>query len=228
MFQRPLTLILLQKYRDTNGSDTNWRCIYYFLPERVGHPFLKSIAIEMGGVSRYFLKSIGVRGRLDSPEERLNCFWWMASLWFSFRKFRLSWVPLSLRVPNGVFQTLCFSDSSSRLATKVNPFRRTKNARKQRCFQAFWCLLSLRILATLWLHHSSDILFPYRSPFPRPHPDPTQHPERDPNRTRNRPESRNGPKSSSLGRDGGGVCRDGGGWIVREKENHYTTLKNTV
>ena len=28
----------------------------------------KSIAIEMGGVSRYFFKSIGVRGRFDSPE----------------------------------------------------------------------------------------------------------------------------------------------------------------
>ena len=30
----------------------------------------KSIVIEMGGVSRYFSKSIGVRGRFDSPEKR--------------------------------------------------------------------------------------------------------------------------------------------------------------
>ena len=29
----------------------------------------------------------------------------------------------------------------------------------------------------------SDILFPYRSPFPQPHPDPAQQPETDPKRT---------------------------------------------
>ena len=32
--------------------------------------FYKSIAIEMGGVSRCFSQNIGVRGRFDSPETR--------------------------------------------------------------------------------------------------------------------------------------------------------------
>ena len=34
------------------------------------------------------------------------------------------------------------------------PLQKDKNARKQQCFQAFWCLPPLRILATLWTHHS--------------------------------------------------------------------------
>ena len=60
MFQRPLTLILLQKYRVQWESyrDTNWWCIYYFLPSGV-HTFAKSMAIQMGGVSRYFSKVSG-------------------------------------------------------------------------------------------------------------------------------------------------------------------------
>ena len=33
---------------------------------------LQKYAIEMGGVSRYFFTCIGVRGRFDSPELRLN------------------------------------------------------------------------------------------------------------------------------------------------------------
>ena len=71
MFQRPLTLILLQRYRDTNG---------------------RRIVIQIGGVYTTFcqekdillqkyrdrnglciailFKSIGVRGRFDSPDER--------------------------------------------------------------------------------------------------------------------------------------------------------------
>ena len=53
------------------------------------------------------------------------------------------------RFPNGVF-----SDSSLRLATEVNPFRGTKNAREHQCFQAFWCVLPFQILATLGTQHS--------------------------------------------------------------------------
>ena len=37
----------------------------------------KSIAIKMGGVSRYFLKCIGVRGRFDSRE--VSFYFWS---WF--------------------------------------------------------------------------------------------------------------------------------------------------
>ena len=53
-----------------------------------------------------------------------------------------------------MFSERCFADSSLRLATEVNPFRSTKNARKQQCFQTFWCFPPLRILATLFTHHS--------------------------------------------------------------------------
>ena len=76
-------------------------------------------------------------------------------------------------------------------------------------------------------------LFPYRSPSPRPHPDPTQRtrngPETDPKRTRNGPETDpNGPETDRNGPEmdrnqaiwAGGVCRDGGGGAVREKEDH--------
>ena len=44
VFERPLTLILLQKHRDTNGRRVVMRigvCIYYFLP-REGHLFAKA------------------------------------------------------------------------------------------------------------------------------------------------------------------------------------------
>ena len=44
MFQRPLTLILLQEHRDANGSG-----LHYFLP-RGRHNFVKVVAIEMGDV----------------------------------------------------------------------------------------------------------------------------------------------------------------------------------
>ena len=64
---------------------------------------------------------------------------------------------------------------------------------------------------------------------PRPHPTPRNGPEMEPNEAkrtetdRNRAKrSRNGPKSSFLGWDGQGVCWEGGGgWVFqREKENH--------
>ena len=59
----------------------------------------------------------------------------------------------SLRVPNGVFQTV-FLDSSPRHATEGKRFRGTNNAQKHQRFWAFWCLLPLRILTALWTHHS--------------------------------------------------------------------------
>ena len=61
MFQRPLTPILLQKHRDTNGRRivTQIGVVYTALCQRQGAYFCKSIAIEMGGVSRYFSKIWG-------------------------------------------------------------------------------------------------------------------------------------------------------------------------
>ena len=58
--QRPLTLIVLQKYRDTNGSRIVIQLVVYILhsAKRKAY-FCKSIAIEMGGVSRYFSKVSG-------------------------------------------------------------------------------------------------------------------------------------------------------------------------
>ena len=54
VFQRPLTLILLKKYRDNKWvayRDTNWWCMVYVLLSAKGRAFFcKSIAIEMGGV----------------------------------------------------------------------------------------------------------------------------------------------------------------------------------
>ena len=61
-----------------------------------------------------------------------------------------SWRSSSKRVPKG--SKRCFSDSSPRLTTEVNPtydtFPRDKECPKTPLFfQAFWCLLPLRILA---------------------------------------------------------------------------------
>ena len=44
--------------------------MYILLSAKRRAYFCKSIAIEMGGVLRYFSESIGVRGRCDSPEVR--------------------------------------------------------------------------------------------------------------------------------------------------------------
>ena len=67
--QRPLTLILSQKYRDTNGRRIVIQIggVYTTSCHREGI-HLQKYAIEMGGVSRYFFACIGVRGRFDSPE----------------------------------------------------------------------------------------------------------------------------------------------------------------
>ena len=70
VFQRPLTLILSQKYRDTNGSRiviqiARWY-IYYFLPGG-GHTFAE-VCHRNGRCIAILFKSIEVRGRFDSPE----------------------------------------------------------------------------------------------------------------------------------------------------------------
>ena len=59
-----------------------------------------------------------------------------------------------------------------------------------------------------------------------PLPDPTLTPPNTPKRTRTEPKQTETAKSSSLGCDGRGFCRvGGGGGVVREKENHYTSGK---
>ena len=75
--QRPLTLILLQKYRDTNG---------------------RRIVIQVGGVYTTFcqeedilFKSIGVRGRFDSPDrmhtvEKILVYWVAVLVFFTESK----------------------------------------------------------------------------------------------------------------------------------------------
>ena len=64
----PNTSAKVSRYKWEAYRDTNWWCIYYFLP-RGRHTFGKSMAIEMGGVSRYFSKVLG--SGVDST--RLNC-----------------------------------------------------------------------------------------------------------------------------------------------------------
>ena len=56
VFERPLTLILLQKHRDTHGSRIVIQIggVYILLSANKKAYFCKSLAIEMGGVSRYF------------------------------------------------------------------------------------------------------------------------------------------------------------------------------
>ena len=60
VFQRPLTLILPQKYRDTNGSRIVIQIggVYTTFCQEEGI-LLQKYAIEMGGVSRYFSKVSG-------------------------------------------------------------------------------------------------------------------------------------------------------------------------
>ena len=57
---RSLTPILLQKYRDTNGRCMLYKWVVYIrLSSKKRAYFCKSIAIEMGSVSRYFTKIWG-------------------------------------------------------------------------------------------------------------------------------------------------------------------------
>ena len=54
-FQRPLTLMLLQEFRDRNGSRIVIQIgVYTTFCQEADIVLRKSIAIEMGGVSRYF------------------------------------------------------------------------------------------------------------------------------------------------------------------------------
>ena len=50
--------------------------------------------------------------------------------------------------PNGVFQIPHLG------LRQRKPLRGTKHAWKPQSFKAFWCLLPLRILTNLWMHHS--------------------------------------------------------------------------
>ena len=72
MFQRPLTLILLKKYRDTNGRCIVNKLVAYTLLSANGRAYFcsKSIAIEMGGVPRYFsnISGSGADVALLSPD----------------------------------------------------------------------------------------------------------------------------------------------------------------
>ena len=60
VLQRPLTLILLQKHRNTNARRIGIQIggVYTTFCKK-GIYFSKSIAIEMGGVSRYFSEALG-------------------------------------------------------------------------------------------------------------------------------------------------------------------------
>ena len=48
----------VSRYKWEAYRETSWWCIYYFLPKR-GQIFAEVIAIEMGGVSRYFSEVSG-------------------------------------------------------------------------------------------------------------------------------------------------------------------------
>ena len=60
-FQRPLTLVLLQRYRDADGSRIVIQIggVYTTFSHKGVHFFCKSIAVEMGGVARYLSKASG-------------------------------------------------------------------------------------------------------------------------------------------------------------------------
>ena len=82
--QRPLTLILLQKYRDTNGRRIAIQIggVYTTFCQEEGI-LLQKYAIEMGGVSRYFSKVLGsgvdstllnrVLFPVSAPKSRVRC-----------------------------------------------------------------------------------------------------------------------------------------------------------
>ena len=53
----PNTSAKVSRYKWEAYRDTNWWCLYYFLPR--GGILLQKYAIEMGGVSRYFSKVSG-------------------------------------------------------------------------------------------------------------------------------------------------------------------------
>ena len=70
VFQRPLNLILLQRYRDTNGSRIVIQIggVYHATFCHMEGIFLQKYRARNGRRSVMLFKSIGVRGRFDSPE----------------------------------------------------------------------------------------------------------------------------------------------------------------
>ena len=71
MFQRPLTLILLPKYRDANGRHIVIPIggVYATFCQGEGI-FLQKYRDRNGRCIAILFRSIGVRGRFDSPEQR--------------------------------------------------------------------------------------------------------------------------------------------------------------
>ena len=69
VFQRPLTLILLQKYRDTNGRRIAIQIggVYTTFCQKEGI-LLQKYRDRNGRCIAILFKSIGVRGRFDSPD----------------------------------------------------------------------------------------------------------------------------------------------------------------
>ena len=62
----PNTSAKVSRYKWEAYRDTNWWCIYYFLP-RGGHTFAK-VCHRNGRCVAILFKCIGVRGRFDSPD----------------------------------------------------------------------------------------------------------------------------------------------------------------
>ena len=62
----PDTFAKVSRYKWEPYRDTNWWCIYYFLP-RGRHIFAK-VCHRNGRCIAILFKSIGVRGRFDSPD----------------------------------------------------------------------------------------------------------------------------------------------------------------
>ena len=67
----PNTSEKVSRYKWEAYRDTNWWCIYYFLP-RGGHTFAK-VCHRNGRCIAILFKSIGVRGCFDFPEWSANC-----------------------------------------------------------------------------------------------------------------------------------------------------------
>ena len=105
VFQRPLTLILLQKYRDTNGSRIVIQIggVYTTLCQEEGI-LLQKYAIEMGGVSRYFSKVLGsgVDLTLLISASKIPVFQFtVCTSWFAHPWCGAGWRGASLAIPRG-------------------------------------------------------------------------------------------------------------------------------
>ena len=73
--QRPLTLILLEKHRDTNGSRIMIQIggVYVRLSAKRTPILLQKYRDRNGRCGAMLFKSIGVRGRCDSPDLNFCC-----------------------------------------------------------------------------------------------------------------------------------------------------------